>query len=245
MTAKKLRIRFDGPEIHPHTVDALKALEVVSAYLAFLQEIARSEGQSLSFTGIEIIDECTLFKTSPSEPAVAETATRQATAFLSRNAHPPQGTQGKLARMRDALAALPAGYTTTALYGTWHEPLVVAKEDPVDRPYARVSLRAVPIRVGGMTPTVHFRSGSELRRFTLTVTEEQARTLGASLYNEVDIVALVARDHNGFIQEGTLEEFHTLDPGDPRSAWEAWFKANAEDWEDVEDVEHELGRHGS
>ncbi|MDZ4697137.1 MAG: hypothetical protein SGI86_18520 [Deltaproteobacteria bacterium] len=106
----------------------------------------------------------------------------------------------------------------------------------------QVSLRVIPQRVGGIRPAVHLESKSEDRSFTLDVSKEQARQIGRFLYTEIDIVALVKRDEDGFIETGTLTTFEPVTDDDATTAWRDWYAHNAAGWNSIEDVELELGR---
>lgn len=88
-----------------------------------------------------------------------------------------------------------------------------------------LSVRAVPLQIGGLNPLAHFRSEFEPEPFTLSVTESLARKLGPYLYKEVDIEAKVARGADGRIERGRLEEFEPVEDGEPRPAWRAWFES--------------------
>jgi hypothetical protein len=85
-------------------------------------------------------------------------------------------------------------------------------------------------RVGGAAPRATFASKSEARIFHLDLQDkEQATALGKHLYGMVDIVARVARDDSGYIEDGVLREFYPVAGPDARMAWTTWrewFKSN-------------------
>ncbi len=107
---------------------------------------------------------------------------------------------------------------------------------------SQVSLRVTPVSAGGDQPAVRFDSKSEERPFTVAVTKEQARDIGRFLYTEVDIVALVKCDEEGFIESGTLVSFEPVTDGGSTSAWRSWYAHHASAWDSIADVESELGR---
>lgn len=91
-----------------------------------------------------------------------------------------------------------------------------------------LSIRAKPIHVGGEKPTAHFESPFE-EPFTLSITKEDARRLGALLYQDVDIEAEVVRDVEGKIESGKLLTFEVVEDVDPRPAWREWHQTNVEE----------------
>ena len=103
-------------------------------------------------------------------------------------------------------------------------------------------LRAVPIRVGGAEVTARLRSTSEAAPFTVSLSETHARTLGAHLYEAVDVELRLRRGADDLIKGGEVIDVHVLDVTPPAGGWRAWLKETAAQWDDVDDVSGELGR---
>ncbi len=71
---------------------------------------------------------------------------------------------------------------------------------------------------------------------------DDAKRLGAHLYEAIDIVAKVRRNPEDKIVGGLLTEWEPLEEGSGVEAWRDWFVRSCPEWEDVDDVERELGR---
>ena len=107
---------------------------------------------------------------------------------------------------------------------------------------ARIALRAALVHLDEGRTAGRFQSGSEDRPFTLAVDEDCIRSLAGYLDSELDIEAVVSRDEGGTIVDGTLIGFSPVIPGDTGAVWRAWHSSHASDWDEIEDVERELGR---
>jgi hypothetical protein len=110
--------------------------------------------------------------------------------------------------------------------------------------WERTELRARVIRVGGEDPTVKLESRSEAAPFVVAlINDDDARTLGANLYGEVDVELRLQRGPEGLIKGGDVLAVHPMDrTAKPIESWRAWFKDNAGDWEQVDNILVELGR---
>ena len=106
----------------------------------------------------------------------------------------------------------------------------------------RATIRARPIRAGGVSPAVRFSADGEPADFTLPCSAELSRELGAQLYREVEIEASIVRAADGHIESGELLGFAAVaSDEDPAGAWERWFEINGKGWDD-ESVEAYMGR---
>jgi hypothetical protein len=103
-------------------------------------------------------------------------------------------------------------------------------------------LRVVPLRVGGKGPTVQLSCDGEDEPFTVEASLADARALGSLLQRAVDVTLTLRRDHAGRIDAGRILEVSPLDEGDPGDAWRRWFAADAVSWDEVDDIQAELGR---
>jgi hypothetical protein len=100
------------------------------------------------------------------------------------------------------------------------------------------------VSIGGIKhSTARFVSDSEDRNFTLRLESKvEAQRLARFIYGALDITAEVHRDDDGIIVDGELIEFHEVASGDPLAAWRRWYEVAGSDWDDLEDIEAELGR---
>src|SRR5262249_8465251 len=105
----------------------------------------------------------------------------------------PRGLTRLADRARSAVWRLPAGHTAKVVAGPWVRPIVASRSQDTGPLEAILAIRAVPLRVGGKKPAARFQSSLE-GEFTLDTSADQARALGAHLYEEVEIVAKIARD---------------------------------------------------
>jgi len=146
-------------------------------------------------------------------------------------------------RLRTALQALPEAVSATVKVGRrWErklEPGAVVRAELIGE---LATIRARPIRAGGVSPAVRFSADGEPADFTLPCSEELSRELGAQLYREVELEASIIRAADGHIEGGQLLGFAAVDDeADPAGAWERWFKVNGKGWDD-DSVEAYVGR---
>lgn len=234
-------IEIDGPGVSPDTVDASAALELAASYIELLLRAAKSAERELLLQGVKIIDKCAAIQVLTSDQHLARTMAQDVAPYLSGTEEPVYGMQTLVERAQKAAASLPPGQTARVIVGPWSQ-VILRPEAPSKMPQETLSLRATPIRVGGSRPAVRFESAYERAPFSLKTDEETAREIGARLYREADIVAVIHRDQEGHIEEGRLEEFLPLEDDDPRVAWKAWADEVGKDWRNIDDVMGELGR---
>jgi hypothetical protein len=239
----ELAIEFDGPEVTPDTLDARVALELASAYLDLLQQIATDAGQEIRFSGLRVEDKCAAIVTETSAPRLTKRAANQATKYISAPGTARSRIAERAERVRRVLNRMPEKTHARVFVGTWNRSLAVKKPPDVGPPIrAAIRLRVRVLRVGGDDPTVRFESGSEARPFSLSVTRETAKQLAAYLYDELDIVAHVTRDADDHIDGGALDEFSEVEQAGSLEAWRRWHRENVPEWDEVESLEEELGR---
>jgi hypothetical protein len=237
-------VEFDGPGVNPDSLDTRRALEVAASYVDLVQAIALKENKAFTLQGLQVRNKCGALAARPSDAGLAQRSAQKANQYVSAGIEAPDGLQGKVKRVRRAVSDLPVNHVAKVIVGPWANLLKVETvEPPAFSNDATISLRAVPLSVGGKTKTkATLRSGSEEREFVLVITVDQAKQLGKFLYEPLDIVAKVRRADDGSIKEGHLLEIHPLEGS--RAAWKDWYKSSAEEWDSVEDLEKELGRNG-
>jgi hypothetical protein len=126
----------------------------------------------------------------------------------------------------------------------WRRELVVPTEEPPGPLVSMTTMRATPIRIGGVTPSIRFKAESEPEDFTLGVGIEVARNAGGHLYREVEIVAEIHRGWDGAIWDGELLEVREIQEVDAGEAWRSWFQRCLREWDDVDDVDAKLRQDG-
>jgi hypothetical protein len=238
----RLRLEIAGPRVSPKTVPTLEALELARAYLDLLQRIAEESAPArLKFEGIAVETGSAVLAFNTNSPEAARDAAQQAGVYLRAIEMPPPGLIDPVRRVRTAVLRLPTDFTTSVCVGKWRRHLEVVESPHEGLRGAVVTLRAVPVRVGGARPAVRFRSASEESDFTLRVADEEtARRFGGLLYREVEIVATVFRDGEGEIVQGTVDQFEAVAEGDSVAAWRSWYRANCKEWPSLDAADHDV-----
>ncbi|MEZ4295059.1 MAG: hypothetical protein R3B70_08770 [Polyangiaceae bacterium] len=222
-TRRQFLLEVDGPNVSPETVDASRLLELAAATFALLHANARGAGLAISLRGIEVHDKCVAIASNIERTGVIRDIAKKVAAQIDGTEDAPPGLQTQVERARAARRALDGELRASLHVGTWKRELGLEHESPPTQPLDSIlSIRAVPIRAGGVQPVVRFRSSLE-DEFTLRVTREQARAIGGLLYQQVDLEARVARGPEGAIVDGKLEHFDRVEAGDAEAAWRDWY----------------------
>ncbi|GAG20324.1 unnamed protein product, partial [marine sediment metagenome] len=173
-------------------------------------------------------------------------AARSCTQMVVRNTAGRTRTPPQLAvtttRLQDVRRSMSPGVVVRVKVGQWTRRVEVGEPQAETTQATVESFRATVKRVGGQRPSAMFTSLSEEKTFTLRMTEEMARRLASSLYREVEIVAKATRGKDGAIEEGVLTDFDPVVAGDACEAWSDWFESSSQEWNEVKDIEGELGR---
>lgn len=242
--ADVVQVELDGPGVASTSVDAIALLRVAESYLWLVTRLGHIHNAPVTLTGIAIIDKCAAVQTWPTDMTRAVLFCQEAARVISGEEEAPHGAEKDAAAAREALRGLPKTMKARVLAGTFVGALVAPDEEALrDHPWEQTQLRATLVRTGGKKPVAQFRSIDDGAFFTLDLrSEEAARELGQHLYKDVDLEALIVRDHQGGIEKGELVELHVLSDAEPGDAWRTWFQKNAGEWAAVEDVLGELGR---
>lgn len=243
----ELAIELDGKDVHPDSVDTGRTLEFVAAMLELIGNVAKLDGRELTFSGLAIRDKCAQVVVRTSDGERARNASMTTLAILARDETDLDvdqiwSLQPLVERVQRAVRGLPDGQIPSLQVRNDKAVVHIDTSPPPTMPTSVVILRAIPQRSGGVDPKVRFSAFAERDAFSLDVTPEQARQIGAHLYHELEIEAQVVRLLDGRIVSGKLIEFHPLDRGDSLALWQAWYRENAAHFEDVDDIEAELGR---
>lgn len=227
-----LVLEIDGPGVHPETADVPAVLELASAFFQLVVANADEVG-GIKLTNIQIQAKCLAIAALPDRLGVAKTCAQHAIIQIA-GGEAPKGCGKYVERMRAAIIRLPTNHSVKVLAGPWRGSVVAEKLRPEEPISETISIRAIPIRIGGNRPAVRFHCESE-DEFTLTATQQKAREIGPYLYREIDIEALVQRDADGAIVGGQLVSFEPLSESDPRPAWREWFRSVGGDDIDFDD----------
>jgi hypothetical protein len=242
--SKELLLTIDGPHTRPDTVeDPLLFLQVAASWFKLAAKVAEARSQTLHFHGLNVRDKCLAFASMPSNARLAQAVVSQTAKIVLGIEDAPTGADGTTDEVRASIRAL-HGHTISVRIGTWAKALAApAGAGPMDR-WERTELRVQPIRVGGMQQmTVKLASRSEGVAFTVAVRDEaHARLLGANLYRDIDVELRLRRGHDDVIKDGEILDVHELETESPGESWRAWFKENAGEWADVDNILGELGR---
>jgi hypothetical protein len=235
-----LVLSVDGPGVRRASVDVPLFLELCASFFQLVKANASEDAVSLDLTGIRLVDKhSAALAAGVSSAALARASAEQALRQIAGD-DAPRGLARLADRARSAVSRLPEGHTAKVVAGPWVRPIVVSRSQDLGPFDAILAIRAVPLRVGGKKPAARFQSRLE-GEFTLDTKADQARALGAHLYEEVEIVAKVARDPDGNIESGYLESFACVAPEGPATAWRAWYQAiGGAEWDQIEDLRTEL-----
>lgn len=228
----------------PDSIDSAFLCRFAGAYLQLLARIALDDGRELSFTGLRLKEGSTRLLVSANDGAVARSVAEEAGPFVSGDAEPPPGIEPLARGVSDILLEkLREGQYPNVIVGPWKERIRPRPETERTFAWEVISIRATVLRVGGVRPAARFETASEHWAFTLVLSKpEDAPALGALLYQDIDIVATVKRGEEDRIVGGTLQEWERLEPGSGVEAWRNWFRSSCPEWDEVPDVERELGR---
>jgi hypothetical protein len=243
--AGHITVEIAGPGAEPETIDAPATLELVAAYLALLQRIAKQHERPLQLIGLAIEHKCAALKVSVDDIVAATDAADEASPMILGTALTPRGLQSAVERVRAAAKRIPEGQSALVLLPDRKHPLTEQGMPGEPATWERTSFRATPLRVGGERPSARFKSRHE-PDFTLELTDaDEARRLARSLYREVEITARVLRDANGIIERGTLLSYELIRDGDAVEQWRDWYRSvGGDEWDALsdEDIDAELGR---
>jgi hypothetical protein len=244
--ADRLVVYVAGEGAAPETADARATLEVAAAYIDFLVRLAEEHGEKLDLHGLKVIPGSIGIEVYSSTPKIVGDRITEAEDLLEGRELPSSGKiQTALNRLERSVRALPEGWGASVAAGpTYRFPLYVVRheEEGADL-WTTTTLRAQPLRVGGKAPRVQFQSPSESKPFTVGTNQETAREVAKYLYREVEVSIRFVRDEDGTIKDGWLEEFWPVDASaDEIERWRAWFRDAGAHWDDIEDVNAELGR---
>lgn len=239
----EIELVIDGAGVSPDTIDPFQALDLCRSYLELLRKIGQEGEEELPLVGFEVREHSFGAATRTSNPEAAKHYVHRA-ARLVADVDPPSPTlDGAVRKFRTALGHLPVHWHARTEVAGETVPLVAVAPDQGEMIRETIDIRARLTGAWGMKKHVaEFVARAEERPFTLRVELADVKRLAAHLFEEVDLFATVVRDGKGHIHTGELEDFTPVQDGDALAAWREWFKSAGAGWEDVEDIEKELGR---
>lgn len=238
-----IALEIDGAGVSPETVDVPTFLEAAAAFFSLVQGNAREERSDLSLVGLQIVDKCVALVSGSDRPELSKFYSEKAYLQIEGKLPTPRGLTSTRDRARTAIRKLPGGMAMKLIVDDWTAPLILdpPKVVPLD---ALISLRVTITRVTG-EPSAKTRLKSKLEKqpFSLSISKAQAQQLGPYILREIDVDARIRRDSDGHIVDGKLLDFKPVDyEGDATTVWRAWYRDNAAEWDQVDDIESELRR---
>jgi hypothetical protein len=242
--APELLLELDGPDVHPATVEPLSFLQLAESWLRLMVRIGEASG--LRLHGLLVRDKCIAIATRPNNVRTAQAVAGRLARIIGGTEDAPPGADAAAEDLRRHLRALPKTHQASVRMGNWVKTLLPPTPiGPLDR-WERTEMRVQPLRVGAVARggiSAKLANRGEGVSFTVSVsTDAHARTLGANLFRDIDVELRICRGDDDIIKGGTIIDVHPVDAVEPVSSWRAWFKENADGWEDVENVLEELGR---
>ncbi len=231
-----------GPGASTATVDSLLMLRLAENAFRLLTKVAENGKMVLTLTGLEVKEKCVAVVVRPSDKGAATLSVNRTLRLVAGEDVVPKGLIGAVEELRKDLRGLATGVTANFKDGGRAKRLEPPPLPVADLPWEETELRVTPVRVGGADPGAQLSSTSEVGLFTVDVTEEDARKLGASLYREVDVRIEIVRGVDRRIERGRIVEVIPLDAEEPATAWREWFAKNAPEWDPIDDVRGALGR---
>jgi hypothetical protein len=236
-----LQVELDGPGAHPETVDALAFLRITESYFRLLKRAAELKAANIVLTGLSIHDKCIAAVTVPNNPQLAAFYANIAADLIDGKSSPERGLETLTQEAQVALRALPHTQKVRVKAGRLYRNLAAAEEPVAQLPWEQISTRARVLRIGGFSlPRASFAARAQ-GAFTLDVDESDLPKLGAHVWKDIELEAIVSYDAAGHIAGGRLVGFTPVAYGiDETAAWRSWFQKAAPDWLDVDDIRAEL-----
>lgn len=215
-------VEIDGPGVHPTEVDAVNALEYLTAQLAAIEAAAEEIGEPFTLSSVEIRDKCMqIVCKGPAEAAVR--ASHRAADGMRDPEFASDDAAPVYRRANKARAALPAVYHALVIVGD--DRIVIERVDAVAPPRLteHTELRGRVVKAGGSKKhRVELRLTHPKKTIPLGVDRAMCLALGASLYKLIDAEVVVTLDKDLTPVSGRLIDYALVDETvKPREAFEA------------------------
>ncbi len=219
-------------------------LELSLRYFDLLLRTASEFQLPLTFEGIGMEPGSARCATRVSDAQAADFVQQQAGQFISGLKAPPPALRASTDAVKRVLRALPEGHVASVILLDKRFTLLAGDAPVWKPPPSLTTFRAYLIMVGGKVPKARFTSPYERdgEPFNLDVSADLARRLAQYLYSQLEISVRIQRDEDGKIEGGKLLQYTPVQQGDALEAWRQWYRESAREWDDVVDIERELGR---
>jgi len=237
-----LVLGVEGDGVTPSAFDVAQTLAFLNSFVDLICSIAGVSQEELVLTSLQIEKGSVQFPIGSNNPMLARKCAQQAYSMLSGGENSKHGLVAKVSRARDALGRLPETYRPFLQAGKKRRTLPRTFTRPEE--YSEVtSLRGELIKAGGVDPRVWLKAEEE-GHLSLRTSKELAERAGHTLYQLIDAVVLLVREGDRIV-DAELYEYElveNLTPEDEKKRWRSWFHEAGSDWEEIEDIESELGR---
>jgi hypothetical protein len=240
MQREAITVELVGPEMETETADPVVVLSFATAYFKALAHVAEARlGRDLDLHGLTVIDKCV---------GVASTGARtllpRAIAVLDDALMDPFERDETVRLLGRARRSLPNDVLAKVFVGDNAAREIRAVEPFRGKLVEVADFQAYVYRVGGHPPSVDLidKSDANGTKVTLTGTGDDIKNLSKHLYGLVNVVAEVDTNQLTEKRTGRLLGFEPVLDVDPITAWREWFANNVPEWNEVDDVEAELGR---
>lgn len=252
--AHELLWKLEGRGVRPTNFPVVDTLAAVHAYLVLLEKVAADDLKTrLRFTGLRIIRGSATFAAQANDVDLTEHAAKRSSDLISGRQPPPRNVAPLVHGVQQEMSRIPDAYTARVIVGNFTTELTRQTLTPANDMslVEYTTMRVRVLQVGGTSPKVAVESDTD-GRFTLDLsTEDDARRIAVSLYQQIDISASIVRGGNNKVKGGTLFGFTpvtAMDGGREIEEWRRWFAEAGAGWRDVDDVDAELhllrGDHG-
>lgn len=244
--ASAITLGVEGDGISPRSFDVLPTLAFVHAFVAVLDALVGrgQDEQSLRLTGLTIGEGSVAFELRSPEPERIARLANDAQHYLLHEEKAPRGARGKIVELRAALGRMPTSHRPYLEARSKRIVLPTAFDKP--GPYREVTtMRFTVLSAGGRRPRVRVSSDT-LPLLSLRANRHLAERAGSALYRQIEAVVTVVSEGSNIV-DAELHDFDLVEEVDAQAEitrWKTWFADVGREWEDVDDIERELGRGG-
>lgn len=240
-----LRLGVEGDGVSPRSFEVLPTLAFVHAFVSVLEALA--EGRPLHLTGLRIAKGSTAFCFDAPEAnhAWLRSMASDTRRFMRYEHEAPRGARSRLADLKTALGHLPPSYRPFFQAHGQERNFLPREFEKPDAYRETTTMRMTVLGAGGKTPRVRVSTDS-LPLLPLRANRELTQRAGAALYKNIEAVVTLAWEGDAII-DAELHDFDVIDDMDPQEEirrWNAWLADVGREWEDVDDIDRELGRGG-
>lgn len=239
-----LKLGVEGDGVSPSSFDVVRTLTFVHAFVSVIDALA--DGEPLGLTGLGIAPGSTAFcfDAPEADRARVRSMATETQRFVRYEHEAPRGVRSKLADLKAALSHLPPSYRPfVETQGPRSFIPRVFEKPPVYR--ETTTMRMTVLSAGGKAPRVRVSTNS-ISLLSLQTTRSLAKRAGAALYKDIEAVVTLFSEGDTIV-DGELHDFEIVDDIDPKEEirrWSEWLAEAGKEWEDVDDVDRELGRGG-